>query len=351
MSAEVGITLAMAVARERLAIKLGGLRELICPLGCESSVFAVGIDGVVVKFLRVQGLGAVEGGKYVPWLPSTESKATSDAEGMTPDHALRATWGILKAHSQLGPLGVAPLLWPGIDHKEMMTSAAIVMHRHEPLQEHFDPSWLVRKVIDAVLAARERGFNHGDLHLGQVLLARDDGGGGALSPDQVMHSTVGDGKRVVLVDWYTPDAAVTPPGPHPPFMPPMYGPGFCLRADDDWAIGCLAICALCPPKERWAFVRPRDREARIMDAWSRVLGEPPGTLGLVRAKFRLPYTKQDTPHPSLEEFVARFTALHNGKLAPLDDRTRFAWKAAWTLLRWRTRPDVLQQLVKSESPS
>ena len=82
------------------------------------------------------------------------------------------------------------------------------------------------------------------------------------------------------------------------------------------------------------------------EALIRVLGEPPGRLALVRAKFGLSPTKTDTAHPTLEEFVARFTALHEGRMAPLDDRTRFAWIAAWTLLRWRPARRPLERLCE-----
>jgi hypothetical protein len=71
----------------------------------------------------------------------------------------------------------------------------------------------------------------------------------------------------------------------------------------------------------------------MMEAWKRVLGEPP--FNAVRLVHKLKVTR-DTGfrQVSLDEFVGNVSALHGGAIAPLDDSTRFAWTAAWSLLRW-----------------
>jgi hypothetical protein len=313
-SDEVDFSSAMAEAREELVRAVGGLAELQ-HAGLDSDVFATRTEGFVVKFFRVRGLGVTRGGVLDP------TARTADRDGfcgMMPREALSVTLRTIKAHKALGPRGVAPLLWKGVDETKMVKAAAVVMARHEQLSERPDANWLVRKAIEALLEARKSGHVHGDLHWGQVL-----------------HNREGDGKSVVLVDWDAAAPTSCAAGVHPHLKPPIYGPYYCLRADDDWAVGCLALCALCPPGDRWAFVRPDTpaTSATMMEAWRRVLGEPP--FNAVRLVHKLKVTR-DTGfrQVSLDEFVSNVSALHGGAIAPLDDSTRFAWTAAWSLLRW-----------------
>jgi hypothetical protein len=149
-SDEADFSPAMAVAREELVRAVGGLAESQ-HTGLESDVYATRTKGVVVKFFRVRGLGATRAGAFDPTVRSSDQ---GGLDGMTPREALSVTLRTIKAHKALGPRGVAPLLWRGVDETKMVKAAAVAMAHHEPLAERPDASWLVRRVIEALLEAR-----------------------------------------------------------------------------------------------------------------------------------------------------------------------------------------------------